>query len=353
MALKLFLILYCLITSYPFSESLAEPLRVGAPLALTGPAAVHGSSIFFGLKKAKEHLQTQGEKIELVVDDDGTNSQRTVAAVHRMRAAGINFFIGPTWSFQISAAAPIFEQTGSVAIIPQGSSDINGVVSSNIFSLILPRTKAEPLIVEFLAAKKVKRIFIVTPEQTWGDVHRQMYLSSAKKLSLDVIGDERFSYGSPKSVFANILLKAKDADAVLFSGADSEDMFIYRTLREFKRNTITVGTQEAGDLVRSGALSRSDFSEGDHVIVPALEQKVTSFDVPKDLNREYVIRGYDALTLLAHAVKQSDGSPAAVREYLKKLKGYKGLSGIIEFDPQNDRATGNYEIHKILDLPEK
>ncbi len=55
---------------------------------------------------------------------------------------------------------------------------------------------------------------------------------------------------------------------------------------------------------------------------------------------------YDAIQLLAKAIREKGDSAQAVKEYLKTAK-YEGLSGSISFDANNDRSNAEYSLFEI------
>jgi len=60
--------------------------------------------------------------------------------------------------------------------------------------------------------------------------------------------------------------------------------------------------------------------------------------------RMYSDRGFDAVMVLASAVKNTDGSVDAVKHYLKRDLEMNGYIGKIEFDDQGDIVASDYEI---------
>src|SRR5262245_17731156 len=64
------------------------PLKVGGMLPLSGSASIEGRQIIQGLQFAVEEVNAQGglfgRKVELVMEDDESNSTKGVTAVRRL-----------------------------------------------------------------------------------------------------------------------------------------------------------------------------------------------------------------------------------------------------------------------------
>jgi branched-chain amino acid transport system substrate-binding protein len=56
----------------------------------------------------------------------------------------------------------------------------------------------------------------------------------------------------------------------------------------------------------------------------------------------FALKSFDAFTLLAHAVRSTDGSPSAVIRFLRGMPPYEGASGSISFDENGDLKTQSY-----------
>ncbi len=113
----------------------SKNLKIGAVLSLTRDAANNGAAIQKGMTLAIEELRSHGWTIDVNFQDDATNPTKTVSSVQFLLARDYRLFVGPTWSFLINAVKPLLERSDSIAIVPAGSSDINGGSSKAVFNL--------------------------------------------------------------------------------------------------------------------------------------------------------------------------------------------------------------------------
>jgi branched-chain amino acid transport system substrate-binding protein len=88
------------------------PLKIGGMLPLSGPASIEGRQILLGLQFAVEEVNAKGglvgNKIELVVEDDESNSTKGVTAVRRLiERDKVPFIVGTYASAVVVAAVKV------------------------------------------------------------------------------------------------------------------------------------------------------------------------------------------------------------------------------------------------------
>ena len=89
-----------------------EPIKIGGMLPLSGPASIEGRQILLGLQFAVEEVNAKGgmfgRKIELVVEDDESNSTKGVTAVRRLiEREKVPFIVGTYASAVVVAASKV------------------------------------------------------------------------------------------------------------------------------------------------------------------------------------------------------------------------------------------------------
>jgi branched-chain amino acid transport system substrate-binding protein len=101
------------------------PLKIGGMLPLSGPASIEGRQIIQGLEFAVEEVNAKGglfgRKIELVMEDDESNSTKGVTAVRRLIERDKVPFIVGTYASAVAAAASKVSAEYKVAMLSGGS----------------------------------------------------------------------------------------------------------------------------------------------------------------------------------------------------------------------------------------
>lgn len=329
-------------------------LKVALVLGLTGHASYHADAIRKGVDLAADELRKNGWNVDLKLEDDQTSATKTVSAFQYLLTNDYKYFIGPTWSFQANSVRTILETKDGLALVPAGSSDINGGPSDSIFNLCPSRSDQTPILVEWLKDHSYTGAFIITPNGDWGEVHLKVYKDALSEANVKIFGAETFDFGSDYGSIKALLLKArlKKADMLLVTGSGSDLSNIVRARNEFKIPISIIGTNDIRDAVGMGLLSYESIQ--DNVFAMSLpvakdfEEKYRSKF--KEAPKLYSERGYDALMILAEAIKSTDGNVKDVRAYLKNNLHFKGASGVVEFSKEGNVKNGDYFIAAATDF---
>ncbi len=103
----------------------SEPLKIGGMLPLSGPASIEGRQINMGLQLAVEEINAKaglfGRKVELVMEDDESNSTKGVTAVRRLIERDKVPFIVGTYASAVVVAAVKVASEYKVPMISGGS----------------------------------------------------------------------------------------------------------------------------------------------------------------------------------------------------------------------------------------
>ncbi len=322
-------------------------LRAAAVLGLTGPAAYHSQAIRHGLELAKEELEKRGWSIEIRYEDDHTTPAKTVSAFQSLLARDYRFFIGPTWSFQANAVRPLLQRNTAIALVPGGSSDINGGATQGMFNLCPSREHQMPQISSWLKGQGYKRAFLLTANGDWGEVHAKVFREAIQSSGGTVVGQDQFDYGADVGTLRTLLLKAErtGADVIMTTGTGGDVANVVRARNVRRHKVAVLSTDDIRDALLQGVVVKSELTDVYAVglaVSPEFEVRYRArFGQPPS---PFADRGYDALMVLAYANQRTDGSASAVLANLKSGSEYEGVIGPITFDESGDVKTGRYQI---------
>lgn len=343
---KLFILLLFLYSASVKAEE--NKLKAAIILGLTGSATNDATAIRKGLELARDQLQQNGWQLDLLWEDDQTNSQKTVAAVQLALAKGYKFFIGPTWSFQVKAIMKIIETAGAVAIVPAGSSEIDGGAARGLFHLFPSRNRQVEPLTKWFKNQKFSSACILTPQGDWGEIHQTVYQKAINEGGGMTKFDEKFDYGIEKSILKTLFVSRikPSGCSVLFVTGDPADIANMIHARDELHSDITIlSTNHVRGAIALNLLNKKQIK---NVFVSSLAISPTFsklyYEKYKEVPQLCSDRGYDALMLLAKVISQTDGSTSAVIESLSKNFDYDGLSGRIRFDQAGDVIDGEYDI---------
>ena len=138
---------------------LAETVKIGAALSLTGAAAVYGAAQRSGILLAVEEINKSGDlrgvKLEAVIEDDGSTKEQGISVfqrfIHRDR---VSVIVGPTLSTTATAADPL-AQSARVPVLAVSNTSPKGVtdIGKYIWRVSLTEQQVIPGALERAKAK--------------------------------------------------------------------------------------------------------------------------------------------------------------------------------------------------------
>jgi len=335
----------------PLVDALAAPpnkeLHVGVVLSLTGPAEVHSQAIRKGLELAKSELERDNWLVELNYQDDQTEATKAVSAFRALLGSGYKYFVGPTWEFQLEAALPIIQKSAAACFVPTNSSDVVKP-THNVFNFSPQRLKQSPLVSKWLTEHRYRSALVLTPNSTWGEVHKKIFSQAISEAKVTVSSYESFNYGADLALLRGLLLRNRDKspEVILVTGGGGDIANIVRTRNLLAPGTPILSTADIRSALSSGALRTHELIEDDSVLGLRIGQRFVDryqsyYGEAPEL---YSDRGYDALMVMAKAVENTNGSPEGIRNYLLTRFQYQGASGDITFDENGDIREANFEL---------
>lgn len=335
--------------------------KVGVILPLTGPGAAIGKDFQLGLETFRE---VDAEAIELDIDyvvcDDKTTPDGAAACARKLSTEdGVQMIYGPVLSGPHSGAAPVLASgppsvTPSPYVKPQPGSPIYSAAGS---SRDLDRTN-----LQFAKDRGYRKFAVLATTDLTGQTAVDNIEEANKEIGLDVSIERMGPTDVDATPQLNRLLGSKpDAIYVASSGAatgvglkglaqlrsDIPVFFIWsNTTKGFLDAAKPAWPKEA-----LYALSPSWQPGGldDKERADQVKRFQESFQAKAGAPVSFVVQGaYDAFQLIVAALKETDGSRAAIVDYLDSLTDFQGLNWKLSYSKDNHVGTneGNYAVMK-------
>lgn len=332
-----------------------EPIKIGAVLSLTGPAAYHGSNIQKGINLALKEINgaggIQGKKLEVILEDDQTQPKETVSAVQKLiNADRVSVIIGPTWDFLSNAAVPVAAAAGVALVSPATLPDTlheQNRESPYFFSTHAPVSTSKEAVKKFLAKEKVKHAAIIAVHNDWGAAYANMFVAAVKESGGTVTKLVRLPQVDNNDLRTDLtIIKKSPAQAVLLAMNFNDDANFVMRYRELGLTQKVLGNENFGVPFRQGKTSFKDgadfyefeFSKPDASFT---ERFQTTYN---EIPGIYADTGYDAAYVIKQAIERSGTESKAIARGLKTIKDYQGAAGLIDY------TVNNYPINKSVML---
>lgn len=216
--------------------------RIGLIYPRTGPLADFGKSLAegvrLGLEKFREENPQLGNRIGIVVaDDGGLASQAEKAATRLIEVQKVSAIIGSVTNTINQSIAGVTSKSGALLLLPQGT-DEDLLADPNTFSLALTDRRQGQMLARFALRqlKKSKAALIVDASSPDSDLIGKGFADAFPKLGGELLGSWR--YESQKGATEQILdqLKKAGSELVVFAGS-------YRRVRNLIEGARKVGLQ--------------------------------------------------------------------------------------------------------------
>jgi branched-chain amino acid transport system substrate-binding protein len=243
------------------SEGIAQTVKVGAVVPLTGRYAALGAQVRAGYEIGVEQINAAGGvtvggkkmPIELTILDDESDPTKTVARLETLATQGVVAYLGGAGSDLHAAAASI----GDKNKIPYLgiAFALNSIHKQGLRYLFSPFPKSPDLAKETFAlldgsipaAQRPTKVALFLERTDWGKEMGSAWESFAKQNGYQIVASAEYAPGAKD--FSDLILKAKSAgaDAVFALPSPPDGMTIVKQMKELDFNPKAVVFIRAAD----------------------------------------------------------------------------------------------------------
>ena len=333
------------------------PIRVGAFLAVTGPAAFLGDPEQKTLELYVERLNAAGgvlgRRLELVSYDSAGDAEKARTFAKRLiEQDKVDVIVGGSTTGETMAVVPLAEAAGMPFISLAGAVVIIEPVKKWVFKTPhTDRMACEKVFVD-MKARGASKVGLISGAGGFDKSMRSECLKVAKNHGIDIVADE--TYGAGDTDMTAQLTKIKNAagvQAVLNPGFGQGPAIVTRNYRQLG---ITVPLYQSHGVASKEFIKLSgDAAEG--VRLPAAALLVAESLPDSDAQKKVVVaykqayearfkqdvstfggHAYDGLMLAVDAMKKAGGTDKAkVRDALESIRGYMGTAGMVNMSAQD------------------
>jgi branched-chain amino acid transport system substrate-binding protein len=332
-----------------------EPVRIGAFLAATGPAAFLGDPEQKTLEMYVEQINAAGgvlgRKVQLFAYDSGGNAEKARTFTKRLiEQDKVDVIVGGSTTGETMAAVPLAEEAQVPFISLAGAVVIIEPVKKWVFKTPHTDRMACEKIFTDLNARKLSRLAMISGAGGFDRSMRAECLKVAPKYNIEIVADE--SYGAADTDMTAQLTKIKGTpgvQAVLNCGFGQGPAIVTKNYSQLGMNlplyqSHGVASKEfiklAGGAAEGVRLPAAALLVAD--ILPANDPQkpvVTAYrnDYEARFKSDVSTFGghaYDGLMIAIDAIKRAGSTDRAkVRDEIEKTKGYVGTGGVVNMSP--------------------
>jgi len=217
------------------------PIKIGAPLPLSGPAAPLGQHSLWGTQTALRVIEGRGgiagRPVQLIVEDDGGRPADAVKIMRKMILQdGVDAIIGGASSVDTVPMLPVALETRTLLLVTVAESDIITADKCNRYTFRLTpdaRAKARAM-APFLTGKVAKKWQFVYWDNAYGQSMLKWFTEELKKAGGEVV--QAIPTPAGTSDYSSYLAKLRpeaEAPGIFHSVAGGDALRIGKQIGEF------------------------------------------------------------------------------------------------------------------------
>lgn len=332
-----------------------KEIKIGVMLALTGDSANYGNRSLHGILWALEKINRNGginnKKIKLIVEDTKSNPKDAVNAFNKLMTIDkVAIVIGDIISGTTLSVAPVAEKNKILLFAPGASNPALRNAGDYIFRNWTSDDFDGKAMAQYLIKKGIKEIALLVQKTDYTIGLADALINEFKKNGGIISTKEEFETDSADLRTQLTKLKDKKAQYIYVSSYSHGTGLALRQAKELGMKaqwfaSLTVDTPECekiAGVARNGVIFTTPAFNKDDTRVE-MKQFVEGFKEKFNDEPETVAgHAYDALNILALAMKRVGFDHKKIKDELYKTKDFPGVTGITSFDDEGDVIKGIY-----------
>jgi branched-chain amino acid transport system substrate-binding protein len=332
----------------------AEPYRIGAAFALTGPAAMIGDPsqkiAEMLLKEINDGGGVNGHPIELITYDTASDPTKAVTALRRLVAKDkVLAVIGPTTTGSAMASIKFIQESEVPMVACVGGSPVVIPVKKWVFKTPQTEILAVERLYDYFKDKNIKKIALLTAAGGFGDAGKRSLLAQAEPLGFDIVAEERYNDKDTDMTAQLTSIRGTDAQAIVVWGIGPAPAIITKNAKQLGIKTpifMSHGLADPSFLKLAGADAEGVMMPASRFIVADKlddndPRKAFLMNVKKEYEEKYgpvsthTGYAYDALRIIERALKEAGPDSSKIRDAIEQTRDYVGINGTFNMSPED------------------
>jgi ABC-type branched-subunit amino acid transport system substrate-binding protein len=295
-----------------------KKIKIGVIAPLKAGATIYGENLVKGIELAQADLGVEGQKYQLIVEDDEGNIAKSASAAQKLiNIDGVRVIISVT-SGTGNTVQKIAGQYGVTHICDCVDTSI--ATGTGFIYSVLPQVESESWLKE-AKARGIKDVYLITQNHPGANLIREEVMKNASKYGVNIVGDTKIE-GTQRDFKTDVVkLKSVKADmyfAIVFP--PTLDILA----KEMKSQNIS-NYSSVGLLAITSDLSvfEGNWYTDNYLADVDYMNKFTKQNPSLRFNARTAPHGYDIFNMIVKG--QESGN---ITNYLRDLNEYSGKVGV-------------------------
>ena len=350
-------------------EAAGDTIKIGMYTAMTGVNGGSGLCLIDGVTMAMNEVNEaggiDGRMLELITYDNAGSTEGSTKAVTRLiEEDGVQAIIGCFSTPNVVACTDMCEEA-KVLLLGNGT----GLSWTNCGLDYTFRSTANAILpintmIELMVDQGVGSTSLISSESEYGQSGRASITEGLAAAGIELKAD--LSYQSGDTDFTGIITKAlaAEADTIILYGLGQELAMLTKQTRQNGYEGIIYTTESAANVEMftvAGPAADGVVFSATYIVPPTPEEAPTA--MMQELLAEHyewkgempysdvIYRGYDAMSLLAEALKNCDdvNSGESIRNAFVELSGIELMGGNFDYTDATGDGLGVANQYMIMD----
>jgi branched-chain amino acid transport system substrate-binding protein len=329
-----------------------EPIKIGALLAVTGPAAFLGAPEANTLKMLVDEANAKGgvrgRKLQLIVKDTGGSPEKAISfAKQLIEEERVFAIIGPATSGETMAVKALAEQGKTVLLSCAAAEVIVQPVAPYVFKTAQKDSHAAIKIFQQMQKMKISRVGLLTSNTGFGKAGKEQIEKLAPQYGIQLAASEVYDKAATDLTAEITKMKSANVQAILNWSIEPAQSIAIKNIRQLGLSIPVFQSHGFGNIEYAKAAGAA--AEG--VLFPAGRLHVADQLAPTHPQRAVLVAyrtayeakfkedasgfgGYahDAFLILTSAIEKAGGPDREkVRAAIEGTRGLVGASGTFNF----------------------
>lgn len=356
------------------TAALAQDIKIGSVLSVTGPASFLGEPEEKTLKMYVDDINAKGgvngRKLQLVIYDDGgdANKARTFAT-RLVEEDKVVAMLGGSTTGTTMAMVPVFEEAQIPFISFGGAAVITDPVKKFVFKTPHTDLLACEKIYDDLKKRSLTKVGLYGGTDGFGKSMMEGCKKVAPKYGIEIVGEETYNPTDKDMTPQLTNLKNKPGiQAIVGTGFGASAAVATRGVKQLGitlpfYQSHGVASKSFIDLVGDGAegvrlpaaavLVAEQLPDSDPQKAVSVAYKKKYEETTKQPVSTFGGHAYDGLFIFVEALKRAGSpDPKKIRDEIEKTKGFYGTGGIFNMSPTDHQGL-DLSSFKMLEIRNK
>jgi branched-chain amino acid transport system substrate-binding protein len=320
-----------------------KPLKIGAILPLTGPAAVWGENIRNGMLLAQEDLAKQGITVEVAFEDSQAKPDVGLTSYRKLKDIdGVNMVIS-AFSRVSVPLVPVIDSDKTPLMMTLVSA--KGVAEQSPYSFRFYSNERQYVEPQFawMTAEQYPTAAVLWINDDFGAAVHEVILEQAKSKGIVIVADEKYDPNSVDFRTQLTKIKVKNPSAVLFVGSVPPE--VSNALKQMREMGITADFIENSAALASPAARQAAGAAAEGAVTMAFPFSLGAtgnafkqvykqrFNADPNFGAAF---GYDMVKLVGQATRGKTMTGDALAQSIIAVQSFESLNGPVLILPNGE-----------------